>query len=297
MAEAALIQRILTMTFTLGGGQTFQESGTDTITVSGLRATAQVSRNGGLSPAHLSLRVFGMTLSVMNQLTQLGQPIAFVSNNYVTVQAGDTVNGLTTIFTGQSLGSWVDASGAPDVALVCEAIEGQYLAVAPANPTSYEGAVSVVTILQGIAAQMGYTLEPNGVNVTLTNPYLEGTLVDQAQQVADAANINLQIFAATNTLAIWPKYGNRDTPTPPLISVDTGMKGYPVHTQFGISVETEFNPNIVAGGQVQVESILTPASGVWATYAVTHDLSSELPGGPWFTKAECYFVGQPVPTG
>lgn len=291
-----LVQRVLTVTFTLGAG-TFAESGTDTVTVSGLRATATISRNGGLSPSHLSLRINGMALSVMNQLTQLGQPIAFVSQNYVTVQAGDAVNGMTTVFTGQSLGTWVDASGAPDVALVCEAIEGQYNAIAPANPTSYEGPVSVVTILQSIAGQLGLTLEPNGVNVTLTNPYLPGTLVDQARGVAQAANINIAFDFATNALAIWPKYGSRSTPAPPLVSAETGMVGYPVHTQFGISVQTIFNPNIQAGGQIQVQSVLAPANGLWATYAVTHDLASELADGPWFTKAECYPVGQPIPTG
>lgn len=291
-----LVRRVLTITFTLGAG-IFSESGTDTVTVSGLRTTATISRNGGLSPSHLSLRINGMTLSVMNQLTQLGQPIAFVSQNYVTVEAGDAVNGMTTVFTGQSLGTWVDAAGAPDVALVCEAIEGQYNAIAPANPTSYEGAVSAIAILQSIAGQLGLTLESNGVNVTLTNPYLSGTLIDQARSVAQAANINIAFDFATNTLAIWPKYGSRATPAPPLVSKATGMKDYPIHTQYGISVETIFNPNIQAGGQIQVQSILTPANGLWATYAVTHDLASELPDGPWFTKAECYPVGQPIPTG
>lgn len=296
MATSTLIRRVLTVTFTLGGG-TFVESGTDQITVSGLRATATVTRNGGLSAAHLSLRIYGMTLSVMNQLTQLGSPVGFVSHNFVAVIAGDAINGMSLIFTGQSLGTWVDASGTPDVALVCEAVEGQYLNVAPANPTSYEGTVSVATILQGIATQMGYTLENNGVNTTLTDQYLPGTLVEQAFRVAEGANINLSLFATTSTMAIWPKYGSRSTSKPPLVSVETGMKDYPVHTQYGISVSSIFNPNIQAGCQLQVQSILTPASGLWATYAVTHDLSSETPGGPWFTKAECYFVGQPTPTG
>lgn len=296
MGAQTLVQRVLTITFTLGSG-TFAESGTDTVTVSGLRATATITRNGGLSPAHLSLKIYGMTLSVMNQLTQLGQPIAFVSNNYVAVEAGDAINGMSLVFAGQSLGTWIDASGAPDVALVCEANEGQYLLVAPANPTSYSGPVSVATVLQGIATQMGYTLENNGVNVTLANPYYPGTLTEQAFRVAIAANINLGLFAPSKTMAIWPKFRSRATPSPPLVSADTGMKGYPIHTQFGISVETEFNPNIQAGQQITVQSVLTPANGLWATYAVTHDLASEMPDGPWFTKAECYAIGQPTPTG
>lgn len=291
-----LVRRVLTVTFTLGSG-TFTESGTDTVTVSGLRTTATISRNGGLSPSHLSLRINGMTLSVMNKLTQFGPRPTIITPNSVTVQAGDVVNGMTTVFTGQSWGTWVDASGTPDVALICDAIEGQYHAIAPANPTSYDGPVSVVTILQSIAGQLGLTLEPNGVNITLTNPYLPGTLVDQARAVAQAANINIALDFAINIMAIWPKYGSRETPEPPMVSAETGMVGYPAYTNSGITVETVFNPNIQAGCQIQVQSILTPANGLWSTYSVTHDLASELADGPWFTKAECYFFGQPIPTG
>jgi hypothetical protein len=299
MSDAqGLTQRVLRLTFTLGGSGTFQESGSNTLTVDGLRATAKITRNGGLAPSHLSLRVWGMTLSTMNQWTQLGAPIAWVTKNYVTVQAGDDVNGMTTVFTGQSLGSWVDANSAPDVALAVEAMEGQYLAVAPSAPVSYQGPVKVTQVLQDIAAKMGYTLEPNGVDITLTNPYYSGSLVDQAQQVARAANINLQLFAPTSVMAIWPKYGSRQSSAdPPLISADGGMVGYPQHTQFGIDVKTLFNPNINAGGLIKVKSILTPASGSWAVYAMAHDLSSEMPGGPWFTEAQCYVPGQPTPTG
>lgn len=293
-----LTQRVLRLTFALGGKKTFQESGTNTLTVSGLRAHARIERNGHLSPSHLSLTVNGMTLSTMNQWTQLGAPIAWVTKNFVTVEAGDDVNGMTTVFTGQSYGSWVDANSAPDVALVVEANEAQYLAVAPTAPLSYQGPVKVTQVLQDIASRMGYTLEPNGVDVTLTDPYFSGSLVDQAQQVAKAANINLQLFAPNNVMAIWPKYGSRqNNPDPPIISAETGMVGYPVHTQFGVDVKTIFNPNINAGQLIKVKSILTPASGSWAVYAMAHDLASETPGGPWFTEARCYVPGQPTPTG
>jgi hypothetical protein len=293
----SLTQRILIVTIQLGSG-TFAESGTDTTTFSGLRATAKITRNGGLSASTLSLRVYGLTLQTMNDAVQYGAPNSWVNPNNVTVQAGDVISGMNLIFTGQSTGSWIDASGAPDVCFAMEAFENQYLAIAPANPASYEGPTNCVTILQNIATQMGFSLEDNGVNITLPDQYFSGTLTDQAQQVAQTANLNIDLDGSTKTLSVWPKFGNRDTPDPPLLIAGPGgnLVGYPNYTTSGVSVKTLFNPNIKAGNTLVVEgSLIKAANQTWATYSVTHDLSSEMPDGPWFTSAECYYPGQPQP--
>jgi hypothetical protein len=291
-----LIKRVLTVTFTLQNGQTFDASGDDTVKVSGLRAQAQIVRNGGYMPSTLSLRVYGLTLDVMNRITQLGPPIYYVGQqNTVIVEAGDTVNGMSTVFTGHSLGAWVDTANAPDVALVCTAMEAQYYRVAPASSVSYSGPVDVVTVLQNIATQMNYKLETNGVSVSLQSPCFNGPLLQQAFDAAQHANVNIDVDPTQQVIAIWPKWGSRATPNPPLISAATGMVGYPTGTTTGISVQSVFNPNIRAGMNIQVQSVLTPANGLWTAYAVSQDLASEMPDGPWFTRAECIRVGQPTP--
>ncbi len=299
-------RRVLSVTFKLGGGKTFSESGTDQLTInpnptatSGLlRVTANITRNGALAPSHLSLRVWGMTLNDMNQLTQLGQPIGFVTNNFVTVQAGNAGESLTTVFTGQSIGSWVDGSDPPNFAFAVESNEAQYQAIAPAQPLTFQGSAPVTTVLQQLAGAMGYTLELNNTPATaLSNPNFPGTLIQQLQAVCTHANLNYAIDTPTATLAIWPKYGNRITPNPPLISAGTGMKGYPQHTQYGLSVTTEYNPNIAIGRTVVLNSVIGPANGQWAVFSLTHDLACDIPEGPWFTTAECYYSGQPTPLG
>jgi len=50
----------------------FAESGTNTVKLTGLRASAVVTKVGGVSMNSLNLRIWGMTLSKMNDLSTLG---------------------------------------------------------------------------------------------------------------------------------------------------------------------------------------------------------------------------------
>ena len=88
---------------------------------------------------------------------------------------------------------------------------------------------------------MNMGFENNGVSATLTNEYLSGSFKAQADRCARDAGISWGIFNG-NTLAIWPRGGNRNTPDVPVISIDTGMIGYPVFTPQGIIVKTLFSP-------------------------------------------------------
>ena len=67
------------------------------------------------------------------------------------------------------------------------------------------------------------------------------------------------------------------------VSPSTGMRGYPAFTSSGIEVTTLFNPTLQYGGNIQVESQLTPACGTWNIYNLAHELESEIPSGKWFT--------------
>jgi hypothetical protein len=46
---------------------------------------------------------------------------------------------------------------------------------------------------------------------------------------------------------------------------------------------TIFNPDVVIGGMIQVQSSLTPACGQWIATQISHSLESETPDGQWFT--------------
>ena len=151
---------------------------------------------------------------------------------------------------------------------------------------------------------MGMDFENSGVTTQIQSPYLAGTPKIQAQELADAADINLYFDTSTtptgNTLCIWPRNKTRNGQVP-LISAATGLVGYPQFNDQGIQLRTLFNRNVRIGGQIQVQTNIAgppaPASGgtlaqvqqagpngTWYVRGpLTHDLSAQIPDGPWFT--------------
>lgn len=287
------VKRKIDLTFQLGTGS-YGESGFDTVAVSGLRASVTITRPGSPSFSKADIKVWGMTLDVMNQLTTIGPVIARPGGrrNIVTIMAGDDDTGMPVAFTGDMLYSWVDPNDSPSVSLNVTAQTGQIDALKPVAPSSFRGPVDAATIMQSLATQANLTLENSGVSVMLSNQYLAGTIGQQMEAVRRAANFNMTRDG--NVVAIWPKGGTRNGEAI-LISKDTGMVGYPAHTDLGISITSLYNANVRFGGQIEVQTVLTPAAGTWTTYGIAHELESEVFNGKWFTHMEAVKFGNPIP--
>jgi hypothetical protein len=269
------------LTISLGTGQ-FGDSGANTVTLSGLRVHAGVQVYGGEAMPQAQIRVFGLPLDMINQLTAIG-PInsAIMFNNSVLLAAGDDENGMRTVYSGTIWQAWGEFDGAPDVPLNITGLGGLAAALKPVNALSYPGSADVATIMQTLATTMGLAFENNGVTVQLSNPYFPGTALAQARACARAADINFTIDRGA--LAIWPKNGARGGEVP-LISPATGMRGYPTFASNGLGVTTLFNPDIKPGGVIEVQSSLQVACGKWTVLQVQHSLQSETPNGQWFTQ-------------
>lgn len=287
--------RRIDLTFALGKGS-FGNDGSDTVTVSGLRVQASISKAGGVSMSEAEVRAYGLTLDQMNKLTLLNKLRQYdTKRNSITIAAGDET-GVSVCFVGNIVEAWADMHSSPEASMYIRASSGYVDLLKPAAPTSYNGSVDAATILSGLALQMTppLTLENNGVSVQLASPYLPGTILDQIRAVARMGGFNCVIDDVESRLAIWPDGGVRgglDT----VVSPSTGMVGYPLYTQNGIQLVTLYNPSLTFGTKVRVESQLTPASGGWSVASVTHDLESVTPGGKWFTRVECGLIGQEVP--
>ncbi len=289
-----LARRYINLTFALGQGN-FGDSGFDTVEFTGLRTSATISKAGGVSMSQLQLRVNGMSMSDMNTLSTLGKPLVDGRNNSVTVVAGSEDAGEGVVFTGTISEAWVDMASAPDGVFIVNAFTGLLDALRPIPPSSFQGQADAATVLAGLAVQMGVSFENNGVQVQLANPYFPGTALAQVKACAQAANIDYVLD--DGVLAIWPK-GEARGGAIPLITPATGLVGYPQHTENGIRLTTLFNPAITFGGQVQVESALTPAAGTWTVFSLSHQLEAETPGGAWYTHLDCSVLGhnaQPLP--
>lgn len=284
----SFVQRKITLTFKLGTGN-FGNTGFNTVTVSGLRVQASIANAGGASMGQAHVRVYGLTLSLMNQLSQVVRTSSGNNEfrwNQMLIEAGDNQSGMSSIFQGQIMLTPIDLNGAPDVAFTIVAVAGAFESVKSASPSSYPGSADAAIILQNLATQNGYAFENNGVSVMLATPYFSGSPLQQMQECAQAANINMVID--DGTLAIWPKGGSRGGSVP-LVSSATGMYGYPCNNGLGVMVKTIFNPQLQIGRTVQVQSILPFANGQFTMFDVAHELESETPNGQWFTQ----FHGSP----
>jgi hypothetical protein len=150
----------------------------------------------------------------------------------------------------------------------------------------------VAVIMASLAKQMNYNFQNYGVKVTLANPYFPGTAMAQMAAVADAANI-YAFIENDETLVIVPKDGARGDEVP-VISVDTGMIGYPNAIAPGwISLRTLYNPAIRFMGQINVKSSITAVNGLWRVRRMMHSLESEMPNGQWETDIDASLFDRP----
>lgn len=269
----------------LGQGS-YGASGFDTVDVpEGLWATARINKVGSPEYNDADITISGLSLSLMNRLSRVGLQPAAVRNNVVTVTAGEGDGSeMTTVFVGVIKEAWPDFADPASPVFRINANTGLYQALKPSQPLSYKGSTDVVDIMQKLAAEMGYTLENNGVNgVKLSSPYLPGSARGQALSVAEAAGIYVYFEDDMGVMAICPKQGARDTPVP-TIGPGKGLVGYPSYVGPGlIEITTEFNPLLRFLGNVKVEnSVVQGANGSWRVVSLLHDLSTK-PGGPWFS--------------
>lgn len=282
-------RKTLELTITLGSG-TFGEDVGDTVTLSGFRIMADVANPGGDSMGRCQLRVYGLRNDLMNKLTTIGQVnVAIRAKNSVLLAAGDEGGALSSVFQGTILDAWADYNAAPDVAFNIIAFAGLDAAVKPVGATSYKGSIDVSTVVADIAQnEMALAFENNGVAVKLSSPYLHGTALSKIRAIAEAADVLWSIDRGT--LAIWPRSGGRSG-VAPKISPESGMVGYPSLSSKGMTVKMLFSPNVRIGGDVEVESAIPMACGMWRVFNLSHSLSCAMPGGPWFTTIDTYHVG------
>lgn len=268
------------VTISLGTGQ-FGDTGANTVTLTGLRIRAEIQQFGGDAMPQVQLLIYGLPASMINQLTTIG-PInsAVMYKNSVLIAVGDDGSALTTIYNGTIWQSWADFNQLPDSALNIAAVGGLAASLKPVNATSFPGSADVGTIMQQLATLADVGFVNNGVSVQLSNPYFPGTALAQIRECAQAANINYTID--NGVLQIWPKGGVRSGSIP-IVSPQTGMVGYPAFSSNGLMLTTVFNPSVVIGGVIQVQSSLMAATGKWIVTQVSHSLESEMPGGQWFT--------------
>ncbi len=266
-----------------GGGNTY--------TAKGCRISAQITKAGGLSFGEALISIYGLPLSVMNQLGTFGQTLTVIGRNTVTVKAGDDPSNLATVYTGDIQNAYTDGWSQPNVPFRVEARVAAYVGVKPIPPLSHPGSQDVAEMLGQVAQSAGWQIEDNGVACKIMNPYFPGTATQQLLKIVDAARI--EHIVDNGTLAIWnPGQARQGAATP--ISPETGLVGYPRFNSLGIDIVTLWQPTLAYGQNIQVQSSITPACGTWNIHYLEYDLECETPNGRWFCNVMAHPLGSMV---
>ncbi|KPA87282.1 hypothetical protein PF66_06192 [Pseudomonas asplenii] len=256
----------------------------DTATYSGLRCEVSVNNVSGASLNSLQMRVYGMQESSMNKLSTLGVSVMETDRNIITVTASNSFGGMTQVFQGTIVKAWIDYRGAPEVSLNVEAAAGYYEQVKAVGVNSYKGSTDVATIIESLAKSIDFAFTNNGVSAKLDSPYLAGSAITQIKSCAQHAGIAYDI--SNGSVQIWPSGESKDDVSL-MLSPETGLVGYPVFSNIGIDVQSEFNADISLGRRIQVRSSIPQACGdEWFCKVVRHELASQVVNGPWFTYAQ-----------
>lgn len=286
----AFSQKLINVQFNLANGS-FGSGKNNTATITGARVSCHITNTGGASNSNMEMAIFGLPLSMMNQLSTVGTQAYKMYKNSVTVEAGDA-SGMTLVFGGEIFSAFVDAQAMPQVCFRVMAAPGAFEAIKPATPLSIRGSADVAGMMQGLASQMGYGFENAGVNLKLANPYYAGTAWKQAITIAKHAGIDM--IVDRNVMAIVPPDKAREGEAV-LMSPQTGMIGYPAFNQANVLIRALFNPSVKYLGAIEVKSDLTPANGKWKVNRLEYQLESMIPNGRWEMMMEAVQIGPTTP--
>jgi|SRR5579859_59627 len=243
-------------------------------------------RQGGKQFGNAKLEIYGVPLSVMNQIARLWLEA-------LTPQGTDTVqvnvwdgSQFVPFFQGVITWSAVNASRMPHVFLDIEANAGMALTLQPTSPYSTPGGVTLKSALQAIAQPAGFQVDyaASAPTYQLSAVRVTGAPLDQiGQLMAHYPDLtwmpNLQRLQVRSALA---PLGTDQID----ISSDTGLQGYPVYSTSSLQLATLFNPLITPGAALNV---VTPefdfvTRTLWVASVLAHTLEANLPGGQWTTQ-------------
>lgn len=162
--------------------------------------------------------------------------------------------------------------------------------------TSVNNSTSMATVVQNMAAaynstnpQIKYQLRSVTPDQIINNTHLNGTFVNQVQQLCNDYGYQLRIINSnqpnTQLLQI-TKIGNAVTGNTQILSPDNGMIGFPVVLPYGIAVREFYNPNRSLNDLISLQTYYTPLAQnyyVWQMQTFLQTL-----GDSWETVLTLY---------
>lgn len=196
------------------------------------------------------------------------------------VEAGRVSLGVTRLFVGEITSA--SPSQPPDIGLTIKAQTGSF---AKGKVVARSGAAksSLRTLAQGVAADLGVTLDFQATDKQIANYAFNGAALRQVDALQAAGGVD--VFVDDETLVV------KDRAQPlqgrvRLLSADSGMIGIPEVTEHGIRVQMLLDTSTVVGGALEVTSALNPAvNGSYTIYGLDFEVASR--STPFYYTANC----------
>lgn len=254
----------------------FDESGNKQISISNAKAQVSLQSSGNLFGTQVNVSIFGLSLDMLAALSAKAMGLFGASTERISMKI--FVEN-TAIFVGYMTSSIANMNSAPNAALVITATANADLQNKVAKPFSVSGPTAVKYVISGICKAAGYSPLINGLDgVMVNNPHYVGSVFDQLQRICDDLDVAMSV--SPPKIAFWPNKETKDS-VRPLISAQYGLIGYPIFSNGGVMLQTQFSSLLTTGRSIQLETSLPHASGIYQLTSVTHELSSWTEGGPW----------------
>ncbi len=263
----------------------FDESGNNTISISEARATVSFQSAGNLFGTQINVSIFGLGIEILAALSSKAMGLFGSDTERISMKV---FVGETAIFAGYMTSSIANMNAIPNAALMITATANADLQNKPASPFSFNGATPVPDIINAICNAAGYKAYITGLDgLVVTNPHYEGSIFTQLESLCNDVNVAMSV--APPSISFWPQDSTRDD-VMPFISPEYGLIGYPIFSNGGLMFQTQFSTLLTTGRNVQIETSLPHASGVYKLTSVNHELSSWMNDGPWHSICIAYRV-------
>lgn len=273
-------EKRINVQFSLANGQF--EGGGNSASVTGLRVQCQIEATAGPSQSTAEIAIYGMELSVMNQLATVGAQFNARYKNGIDIFAGDD-SGTSLVFTGVIFTGLIDAQQMPETCFRIVAAPGPFEQVKPMTPISIQGSADAAGLMSQLAGQMGLSFQNNGVSVKLANPYYAGSAWQSALEIAEHGGFDIAVERGAMIIS---SRGDPLSKKPFPITAGVNLVSYPSFIQNKIALSAEFDSAVGLLNPIEVQSSLKGASGTWQVVKNSYDLESLTPGGNWFMHIE-----------
>ena len=118
--------------------------------------------------------------------------------------------------------------------------------------------------------------------------------MEQARQLADEARIDLILDDGEMIAAPRGKLRQDDAQgSTPVLKDRTGLIGFPGFDAKGVVGRCLYEPRLMLGGPVRIESMVPKASGLWRVTSVAHKLQANYAGASaWETSFKATYPNQ-----